>query len=358
MNNHFTNNQKSKLSNMLTRKEVINCLGMNDKSFLEIRKKNKIHEPEIIDRKHFYKAEWIREFFETKGKEVHGDKNNYEYVIFDSSTIKVTIECRLHGFFKIEPRYHFEIKGHNSLMYQKPRGCPQCDTDKAAKLCLEEAEEDTSALETLYQQLKYSKNKIEQYRFAMHIAKLERIKTLKVLIPTIKDYVKDNNRLGVQNLLGQTLHKKYDMLLKYNLNYPDDKLWTVFRDEGLMALYDKSLIIQPARKEKVNPLNVVYIWEALDFKSDYKVIKIGTSRDYRGMDRITEVAETWNTRYKLLYYNIVDEPLKLEAQLLHLGKKYFFDKRLPDGATEFRVVNEIEMTKIDSMMVEEFDTLR
>ncbi len=101
------------------------------------------------------------------------------------------------------------------------------------------------------------------------------------------------------------------------------------------------------RDVRKDPINVLYIWEALDFESEHKVIKIGTTRSYRGIGRIIEVAETWKTRYKLLHYIITKDAEHIEKQLLYIGTKYFTERNLDDGATEFRVIDEQQYADIE-----------
>lgn len=61
-----------------------------------------------------------REEFIFKAIEKHGDKYNYDDVIYNGSIVKVKINCKLHGIFLQSPNSH--LVGH---------GCPGCSSIKS-----------------------------------------------------------------------------------------------------------------------------------------------------------------------------------------------------------------------------------
>jgi len=85
--------------------------------------------------------------FLEKSKEVHGDKYNYDKVVYKRNEVKVIIGCSDHGEFKQTPRIHFQ--GH---------GCPKCGSERAGrKNALTRAEFITKARETHGDKYNYSK---------------------------------------------------------------------------------------------------------------------------------------------------------------------------------------------------------
>jgi hypothetical protein len=58
------------------------------------------------------------EEFITKSKQFHGDKYDYDKVVYRNCDTKVTITCRTHGDFKQKPVGHL-----------KSRGCPVCESE-------------------------------------------------------------------------------------------------------------------------------------------------------------------------------------------------------------------------------------
>ncbi|HWL22317.1 MAG TPA: GIY-YIG nuclease family protein [Ureibacillus sp.] len=62
------------------------------------------------------------EYFIKKAKSIHGDKYNYDKVIYVMSNKKVIIHCYKHGDFEQTPGNHCHKRN--------PQGCPQCGIDR------------------------------------------------------------------------------------------------------------------------------------------------------------------------------------------------------------------------------------
>lgn len=69
------------------------------------------------------KCTYSKEKFIENAKKVHGDKYNYDKVIYITGRKKVIITCPLHGDFKQQPRDHVNSK----------QGCPICSESKGEK---------------------------------------------------------------------------------------------------------------------------------------------------------------------------------------------------------------------------------
>lgn len=63
------------------------------------------------------------ETFVKQSKEVHGDKYNYDKVIYEASKKKVVVTCPLHGDFLVVPNNHLNGSG-----------CPRCKAEKSSLL--------------------------------------------------------------------------------------------------------------------------------------------------------------------------------------------------------------------------------
>lgn len=64
-----------------------------------------------------------RDVFIEKAKAFHGERYGYDFVEYINSTLKVKIECKIHGIFEQNASNH--IMGH---------GCPRCMADKLSIL--------------------------------------------------------------------------------------------------------------------------------------------------------------------------------------------------------------------------------
>jgi len=65
-----------------------------------------------------------QEKFIAKAIEIHGNKYNYDKIIYVGSKIKVKITCKAHGEFKISPNYLLNSK----------YGCPKCLSDQTGRV--------------------------------------------------------------------------------------------------------------------------------------------------------------------------------------------------------------------------------
>ncbi len=380
------------MKELFTIKEASEFLDVDEKLLREMRKRGEIHEPKVLNRKHVYTKEWLDEAIEKMGERfiakansIWHNKYNYDYVNFDGMRAKVSIECPDHGFFKATPNEH-SIELSDSSPYIYTKGCPRCKDDEDIKNLYFELNQqpesspyeglndlyrkfknfDLLKLKNEYEKKQYGRKEYKRISWENYLKLIGVNKLLDVIYEIFlkKWYFMVNSYLAnmeyyVFNSTKKVLDEDFrESMYSLEKEISIDFLFSEIRHlcepymgpNALNAIYDRSLPIQATKKNKENPINIIYIWEALDFKGNQKVIKIGTTRSYRGMNRIEEVAETWNTRYKLLKYEVVDKPLELESQLLCLGKKYFTEQRLSDGATEFRIITENDLKKIFLMV--------
>lgn len=63
-----------------------------------------------------------KEYFINKSKDIHGNKYNYELVIYVTNKVKVKIICPIHGVFEQTPSNHYKY------------GCDLCNESKGEKL--------------------------------------------------------------------------------------------------------------------------------------------------------------------------------------------------------------------------------
>lgn len=76
-----------------------------------------------------------KEQFIKEAIEIHGDKYNYNEVVYKNQVTKVKIICPIHGPFMMTPNKH--IFGN----YHQPQGCPKCKSShlhKSVERMLEE----------------------------------------------------------------------------------------------------------------------------------------------------------------------------------------------------------------------------
>jgi hypothetical protein len=74
-------------------------------------------------------TKYSTEEFVSKAREIHGDKYGYQYVVYESSTRKIKIECPFHGFFEQRPTNH--LNG---------QGCPKCNLPKGEQRIIKHLE--------------------------------------------------------------------------------------------------------------------------------------------------------------------------------------------------------------------------
>ena len=62
--------------------------------------------------------------------------------------------------------------------------------------------------------------------------------------------------------------------------------------------------------------NVVYIWEAINFSGNNRLVKFGIASDHKGELRISIVAKKWGFNHKILFYGVMpDRRTTMEAEI-------------------------------------------
>lgn len=65
------------------------------------------------------KNKFTTDFFITRAKQIHGDKYSYDKVKYINSEVKVTITCPIHGDFEQKPNGHLSGKGCEKCSYEQ-----------------------------------------------------------------------------------------------------------------------------------------------------------------------------------------------------------------------------------------------
>ena len=92
--------------------------------------------------------------------------------------------------------------------------------------------------------------------------------------------------------------------------------------------------------------DVIYMWNTIEIPD---VWKIGISNNYRYEIRVNKViSQTKNTLHELIWKQ-VDNPRKIERDMLSLGEPFIFEN-VVDGRTEFRYLSEADEKKAREMI--------
>jgi len=90
--------------------------------------------------------------------------------------------------------------------------------------------------------------------------------------------------------------------------------------------------------------NVIYIWKVIgEVWNDKNVYKIGVTVDYMGLTRLRAVANYHGFEMEVVLYKIVDNPIKVEKELLERFEPVPIKGK---GGTEFRAINDYELSTL------------